>query len=183
MKWILIFFVPVLLLLPFLALADVAPLPGQLSPQTSWDNFMELFFPFCIALFITLLIEIPTAYVFLKVKKKTKHILLDVLWANLISLPTIWLLIPSLLPFLFEVSSWYLIFVAEVFVVLFETIFIFLRRRDQLSFTQSFLLSFLINVLSVVIGYFLLMYGYILIIKILALLGFEFGCGAGGKLC
>lgn len=180
----LIFFVlSALFFMPFLALADLPPLPGQFAPPSPWENFLGLFFPFCVALFITLLVEIPTAYMFLRVTKKDKHILLDVLWANLISLPVIWLSIPALLPFLLDVSSWYLIIVAEVFAILFETVFLFLRNRDQLSIWQSLFLSFLMNVLSVFLGYFILLYGYILITKVLALFGFKFDCGAGNKLC
>jgi len=107
----------------------------------------DLIRSFILALIITLISETLIAFIFLLVAKKPKKILLWVLLGSIITLPIVWFLI-SLLQ-----NPWAVAIVGFVFATIFEAYFIYFLSKKELSIKQSSLLSILINLGSVAIGY------------------------------
>lgn len=103
---------------------------------------------FLVALIITLIIEIIVALIFIFITKISKKMLIYVGIVNIISLPLVWFLFPLL-----SIPPLFIIIIAEVFVILFESIFIYLSKL--LSFKKSFLLSLIMNLASIFIGGFI----------------------------
>ncbi|KKQ90259.1 MAG: hypothetical protein UT11_C0010G0021 [Berkelbacteria bacterium GW2011_GWA2_38_9] len=100
------------------------------------------------ALFLTLVIELLTGLIFLKTKKKPLIILIYLALANFISLPTLWFLFP-LLP----ISSHNLIILlGELFVVIFEILFLYLFCRKHLTIKEIIILIIIANLLSYWLG-------------------------------
>jgi hypothetical protein len=98
---------------------------------------------FLIALGITLLLELLVALLYCYLAKVSRTVLISVLIANLISLPIVW--------FVFTLLDEYflVIFLAELFAVVFEAYFIAWRG---LTLRKAFILSILMNAASFVIG-------------------------------
>ena len=104
---------------------------------------------FFIALILTLALELIIARLFLaKLKENRKKILLYVLFANLISLPIVWFLSPLI----FEAEGYLL---AELFVMIFEALFIYFFSRKIITLKKSFVMSIVMNLVSLIIGGFL----------------------------
>lgn len=159
-SWQALLFLLVALSLPVLVYADVAyPCPGK---PDSWChgkdysdvNMFSVFVKvFALALVITLILELIVAFVFLLVAKKPRRVLKNILIANLISLPIVWL-VPYIFPVLVSSSFAVLyVLVSEIFVVIFEAVFITWRSRGVLSIFQVASLVVFMNFVSLVFGY------------------------------
>ena len=107
------------------------------SPFLSKSNHIRVFL---IALFITLILELSAAYIFLLIVKKPKKILYYIVAANVLSLPFVWF---------GGVSP---IIIAEVIIFFFEALLIFVFCRKYLSIWLAFLISGIINVISFGVG-------------------------------
>lgn len=110
-------------------------------------------YPFLTALVLTIIFELLLALMYVRYTKKTKKILKSVLLVNLISLPIVWFVFPLFLPTLGD-SFIITIVLAEIFVFLFEGILLHLLNKDDLSQKSAFILSLLINAVSIIVGYF-----------------------------
>lgn len=109
-----------------------------------------IFICFAGALVWTEGIELGAAAMFLKKQKIEKKFLIWVFVANLISLTLIW----SLVNYIFMVNEITFFIVSELFAILFEAIFFkLLGKRFITSWKQAFLLSFLTNLASILIGF------------------------------
>jgi hypothetical protein len=103
---------------------------------------------FLAALLITLPIELLTAGIFLKLKKQPYRPL-PIIKANLISLPLVWFAFPFI-----RLDGFAILFVAELFALLFETWYL-QRNYENMSRTTSFWLSLSINLASFLVPVFL----------------------------
>ncbi|MCR4264514.1 MAG: hypothetical protein NUV98_07435 [Candidatus Roizmanbacteria bacterium] len=94
-------------------------------------------------LFITLLLEVP---LFLLFVRKGRKALLAVLFANLVSVPLLYL-ITIFLPF----SGYMLVIFLELLVVIFEALFI-KRMLNEIMFKKLITYSFVANAVSAIFG-------------------------------
>lgn len=123
----------------------------ETTPITSRGRFPS----FIKALIITLILELLVALIYLSATKISKKIILYVLIANIISLPIVWFLFPSIqiIPLVF------LIFViSEVFAVVFEAYFIYYFNKKIISLKKSFILSIIMNMVSLFVGGFIFLF-------------------------
>jgi len=112
------------------------------SGQTGMDFFV-------IALVLTLILELLTAFVYVAAKKISKKVLWSVLLANLISVSIFWLIFLSInVTALF--TMWFLL--AEIIIFIFETYFIYWFAKKTMPLKNCFVLSFLMNLISAVVG-------------------------------
>ncbi len=118
-----------------LEVKDVTPF---MKDSTTWAAFLK-------ALLLTLALQIMVAFVYLKLAKKPLKILLFVILANLITLPMVWFLFPLFL------NSW-AIPVGELAAFVLEALFLLLTCRKYFKPSGAFLLSFMMNVMSFLIG-------------------------------
>ena len=109
---------------------------------------------FLIALAITVPIELLVAGIFLKIRKQPyKEII--VIAANLITLPIVWFAFPFI-----RLDGFAVIFLGEIFALLFETWYI-QRNYEDISLITSFWLSFCMNLASFLIPALLILMGFI----------------------
>ncbi|MDD4975501.1 MAG: hypothetical protein PHY93_14170 [Bacteriovorax sp.] len=102
---------------------------------------------FWISFLITIVIEMVISLIFLLLSKKTLSILKWVFLSNLISLPIVWYLFPSInVPYKWQLG------LSEIFAVLFESSFIYYFGKKYISYKRTLVLSLLNNVASVVGG-------------------------------
>lgn len=129
-----------------LEVKDVTPF---MKDSTTWPAFLK-------ALMLTLLLELLVAFVYVKLSKKPLKILLFVIAGNLITLPTLWFLLPL---FLNVGAS---IFLGEIFAFAFEAMFLLWTCKTWFKPGGAFLLSFMMNIMSLLVGGFaiLLMIGF-----------------------
>ncbi len=105
---------------------------------------------------LTILLELIGALVFVSIKKMSRTFLLVVLLANVVSLPLVWFVFPSL-----SLSAALIILVSEIAVVFLEAGIYLLNNlwsKKKLVFWQALLLSLILNAVSFFAGG-LLMYG------------------------
>ena len=127
------------------ALAVALLLPAATAHADMPSERTLLFHSYRGPLVATLIIELAVAAVYLA-RLKLMRGLGWVLVANLISLPFVWFVIPSVM-------------VAEIFAVGFEAAFLYLtNRRRGLSLGHAFMLSLLMNTASYFIGPLLLLF-------------------------
>jgi hypothetical protein len=129
-----------------LEVTDVTPF---MKDSTTWPAFFK-------ALIMTLLLELLVAFIYVKLAKKPLKILLFVIAGNLITLPTLWFLLPL---FLNVGAS---IFLGEIFAFAFEAMFLLWTCKTWFKPGGAFLLSFMMNIMSLLVGGFaiLLMIGF-----------------------
>lgn len=129
-----------------LEVRDVTPF---MKDSSVWSAFLK-------ALMVTLALEIMVAFVYLKLAKKPLKILLFVILVNLITLPVFWFLFPMFLN-----VGWSII-LGELFAFAFEAMFLLWTCKTWFKPGGAFLLSFMMNVMSLLIGGFaiLLMIGF-----------------------
>ena len=123
----------------------------ETTPITSKGRFSS----FIKALIITLILELLVALIYLSSTKISKKVLLYVLIANIISLPIVWFLFPSIqiMPLVF------LIFIiSEIFAVIFEAYFIHYFNKNIISLKKSFILSMIMNLVSLFVGGFIVLF-------------------------
>lgn len=108
---------------------------------------MRKIVPFFIALLVTLILELLVALIYVSVKKLPKKILKSVLLVNFITLPIVWFIFP-----LYEYPMM-AILLAEIFAFIFEGFFLYLLNKKHLSLRKAFVLSILMNLLSLAVGF------------------------------
>ena len=101
------------------------------------------------ALGLTLIIESMVTLAFLFITKISPKVLTSVIIANLISLPIVWFVFPP------TSNDLLVIFLAELFAVVFEGYFIHFFNKKTISLKKSFALSILMNLASFFIGEFI----------------------------
>jgi hypothetical protein len=127
-------------------LMEIPPSVSELINDTYKQN------PILPSFFVSIIIELLVALIFLSILKLPKKILLWVLIANIITLPLVWFFFP-----LFGGIYWPMI-IAEIFAFIFEALFIYFASKKALKFWHAFLLSFIMNLFSFLIGSFLLIH-------------------------
>ncbi|MFC1734412.1 hypothetical protein ACFL6I_29260, partial [candidate division KSB1 bacterium] len=126
----------------------------EVIETTSFITSSAPFPVFTKAFFITIIIELIVGLFFLLIAKKPLRILTFVLLANLISIPLLWYLFPMLFNYIYIV-------VGEIVVFVFESYFIYIFCKENLSLKLTFLLSFIINLASFTIGTLILLLTFI----------------------
>ncbi len=125
----------------------------EITPINSRGRFPS----FIKALIITLIIELLTMLIYVSTLKISKKPLLYVLIANIISLPFVWFLFPSIkiapLVFLMFVIS-------EIFAVVSEAQIIHYFNKQIITLKRSYILSLIMNCLSLFIGGYIFMFGF-----------------------
>lgn len=96
---------------------------------------------------ITIILELIVTIIFVSLLKLPKKIIVYVLFANIISLPIVWFLLP-----LIKLSSLMVIIISEFFAVIFETYFVYVLNKQIISLKQSLVLNILNNVSSLFVG-------------------------------
>jgi len=124
------------LLFAQIVLADIAP-----PTKTEMSSL------FIGALITTLAFELLTAFIFFKIKEIPQKLLIYVAITNIISLPLFWLAMNAL-----HASSILAVVLGEIAVVIFEALFVFILGRKHISLANSFLLSIIMNAVSVFFG-------------------------------
>ncbi len=110
-----------------------------------WTSTRTLPF-FFKSLILTLLLELGTAWIFIKLTRRNYSILLYLLLANLITIPLVWFGF-TLIPNIFIG-----IIIGEIFAFVFEALFINYFCKNYISMKSSFILSFLANSVSFFVG-------------------------------
>lgn len=102
-------------------------------------------------LVLTIVLELATAYIFLAktAAKAKKKILWTVFFVNLVSLPVFWYSLWFNIP----IRSYELLVIGEFFVAVFEALAIFLINKKDITLTSSFMLSLLMNAVSLFLGF------------------------------
>jgi len=113
-------------------------------------DFVRNLIPFGFALFITLILELFVAYIFLLIIRFSKQVLIHVLIANVITLPIVWFVFPLL-----KIEFFMILILAEIFALAFEAYFLYWRNKGKLPLGKSFLLSILMNLASLFVGWFI----------------------------
>lgn len=116
----------------------VEDVTGFFSDSTSWKMFIK-------ALILTILIEVLIALLFFRIWKIPFRFLWVIILINLISLPLVWFLFPVFL------KEWS-VPAGELTAFLVEALLIRLLCSKYLSTGKSFLLSFVMNLVSFVTG-------------------------------
>ena len=127
------------------AIINAARIPPP--PVVNWTALEA----FAVSLLLTLAIELIVAFIYLRAKKikKLKRILLFVVIANLISLPTLWFI------FIYLLGGIGLI-LGEIFAVVFEGCFIYYFNRKSIKLRNAMLMSLIMNIASAAIGWLVL---------------------------
>ncbi|CAN5551226.1 hypothetical protein BH10BAC5_BH10BAC5_09460 [soil metagenome] len=108
------------------------------------------------AMFLTLILELLTAFIFIKLTRRNYSILMYLLLANLITIPLVWFvftLIPNILLG---------IIIGELFAFVFEALFVNWFCKNYISMKASFILSFLANSVSFFVGGVLILFSILL---------------------
>jgi len=144
---------------PALALANPIPIRETNSlqmPETLPDTTIRQSSPWLALLksigllTFVILIEVFTAYLYLKKRKKSLSILWTVGWVNIISLPLAWILMASLAEI--SMNSLLIVLLVEFLVVVFESFFIYVFNFKHIKYLESIFLTILTNFVSLVIG-------------------------------
>lgn len=120
-----------------LKVKEVTPI---LQQNTLWANFLK-------SLSINLILELLVAFIFLRGVFARKSILKGVVYANLISLPIFWFVFVN-----FIHHTLIAIILGELFVFVFEGLFIYFYSKRELSLSRSLSLSLLANIISFFVG-------------------------------
>lgn len=107
------------------------------------------------ALAITIIVEIPVAFAYLKIIKvrKIARILITLIVVNIISVPILWFVFIFLLGLVG-------IILGEIFAVVFEGFFIYYFNKKGLDLKNAMLMSLIMNIASFLIGFGLLFLGF-----------------------
>jgi hypothetical protein len=124
-------------------------------PPSLFTDVIQPYFTACIlpAIILTLITEYFIGWIY---SKKTRTIVKNIIWANCITLPILWISYFFFAPRIF-LNENYIIFIllAEVFIFMFEAAFLFYTNRESgLTKGQAILVSFITNLSSIVVGIF-----------------------------
>jgi hypothetical protein len=122
-------------------------------PPSLFTDVIQPYFTACIlpAIILTLITEYFIGWIY---SKKTRTIVKNIIWANCITLPILWISYFFFAPRIF-LNEHYIIFIllAEVFIFMFEAAFLFYTNRESgLTKRQAILVSFIANLSSIVVG-------------------------------
>lgn len=125
----------------------------KISEMEKTTNIFKNFFDinFFLALILTILIELLVAYVYLKKAGKSLYGLRHVLIINIITLPSLWVIVYNL-PFLLLLISPIIVLLLEVIILLVESVFIYYFNRKELSYKDGIIISSAANIASFFIG-------------------------------
>jgi len=126
--------------------SDGSAVISETTPILSSDKVTS----FVLAFFITIILELLVALIFVSIKNIPKKLLVFVLLANVITLPMVWFLFP-----LINATGPIVIILSEVFAVSFEAFFFYIFGRQIISLKQSMILSVVNNSVSLFIGGFI----------------------------
>lgn len=112
----------------------------------------ETIITFLIALILTLLLELFVALIFTYIAKIPKEVLISVFVVNILSLPIVWFIFPLIIKGPNYHYYVYMILSAEIFAFIFEGYFLYILNKKLISLKKLFLLSFLMNLVSFIIG-------------------------------
>jgi len=123
-------------------------------------NIFSISLPFIIlALPINIIVESLTALIYTLINKISKRILIFVLLVNFISVPIFFILTQGLeLLFILpmniskEISAVIALFLSEILIFALEGIFIYLTNKKFISLKKALILSFLMNLSSLILG-------------------------------
>jgi hypothetical protein len=127
----------------------------EIIDTTSFMKDSSVMSAFIKALLLTLVLELLVAFIYLKLARKPLRILLFVIIGNLITLPFVWFLFPLVM------DAW-AILAGEIFAFITEAFFLKWTCDRWFKLSGAFLLSFMMNVMSLLIGGFalILMIGF-----------------------
>lgn len=119
----------------------------------------NVFFQAGVALIITLIVEILCSlgiayFVFKKLKSTVKKLLLVVLIMNCVSVPALWAILYALS------SASVMLLIAEIGVLLLETLILYAFLKPNLSFISAFVASAVLNMASFAAGLLILSFVY-----------------------
>jgi hypothetical protein len=125
---------------------------GRASPTPNPFNIPGQIDMFLVAsaTVLTVVTELVTSFIYLHLRRLSKKILWSVILVNIISVPLLWL-------FLWIVSSdavltCLFLLVGEFAVFVFEAVVIFLINRKRMGLVDAFVMSFINNVASFLVG-------------------------------
>lgn len=107
-------------------------------------------FKFIGLLAFVIAIEVLTAYLYLKKRKKSLSILWTIGWVNIISLPLAWILMASLAEV--SMNSLLIVLLVEFLVVVVESFFVYVFNFKHIKYLESIFLTIITNFVSLVIG-------------------------------
>ncbi len=122
---------------------DTGLIVSEIKPPISEQSSFPL------ALCITIILELVVAVLFLLATNSGKgfdRILASVMVVNLVSLPFVWFVFPPLFPGIAAIV------LAELFALVFEAGAIFFANKQFITLKRAFILSFLMNAVSLFIG-------------------------------
>lgn len=131
------------------ATVDSDTVTSQVAKTAESRPWIELI-KFIGLLAFVILIEVGTAYLYLKKRKKSLSILWTVAWVNIISLPLAWILMASLAEI--SMNSLLIVLLVEFLVVVFESFFIYVFNFKHIKYLESIFLTIITNFVSLVIG-------------------------------
>ena len=128
----------------------------EVKDVTPFMKNSSAFSAFLKALLVTLVLELLVAFVYLKLAKKPIRVLFTVILGNLITLPMIWFILPL---FLNVGAS---IIVGELFAFMTEAMLLLVLSPYWFRMGGAFFLSFMMNLMSLLVGGFalILMIGF-----------------------
>ncbi|NVO21683.1 MAG: hypothetical protein HXX13_18430 [Bacteroidetes bacterium] len=118
----------------------------EVKDVTSFMKDSTVMATFIKALLLTLALELLVAFIYLKLAKKPLKILLVVILGNLFTVPMLWFVFPLML----NIGS--AILAGELFAFITEALFLLTLSRKWFKPGGAFLLSFMMNLLSLLIG-------------------------------
>ncbi len=127
----------------------------EIEDKTTLIGSSAIFPTFLKALIITLIIELFVALLFLLVGKKPLKTLLPVGYANLLSIPLLWLLFPL-------AFSYHYVWIPEIIIFIAEAYFIKALVREKLSIRFLLIMSLIMNLASFIVGTMILLLSFIL---------------------
>lgn len=155
------FFVLIFLyFIPLLVLANPVPAgitPGEIyemEKREVFENLIRSIYGNIPILALGLVVEIAVSYLFLKMNKLKMIILVSVFFANIISFLLLLTLIFILVAILQLNESLISasIFLLELLVIIFEASFIYLINKRSVNYRSMLILSFFMNLASVLVG-------------------------------
>ncbi len=118
--------------------------------KNSYTDEASIFSYFIAALIITIILELLVAWIYFSITKIKKKVLLSIIYANLISVPIVWILV-IFIRFM-PTAIFNVLIIAEIFAVVFEAYFIHWLNKKQIKIKQAFILSIIMNLASFLLG-------------------------------
>lgn len=145
----------VLMCFVFVSMFFVRPIFA--NPLVALPPLISLIFSmFNFALILALIIETLIALAYLFKRKISKKVLISVFIGNLISVPLLWFCFNKFQQLIaisdFLELSTLIILVGEIFVFIFEALFVYFLNKKRIKLGESFILSAIMNLISFICG-------------------------------